>query len=304
VAKASEADAPRPPRDFTVPLQQEGRVRELLGRLAPSPPQVLLLEGGDPLSREGLARYWACSLNCEALSHPGGAGPCLECHACKQMLQDTHRDLFFFDGAAASIKIDEVRELRRVLGEPPRDARYRMVILFEAQALGAEAANALLKSLEDPRPNTRFVLCAPQRERLLPTLVSRSWVVTLAWADPLAREPAPELAEWLDALAGCVRDGRGWMARTAAKGALDRPLAQRVCLEVQRELLQSLLHSRNGSAAPGSQLSSLLAGRLSPAGLRQLDEALAQCLLALDHQANAALVLDWLAVTLYRLVRN
>lgn len=281
-------------------LRAEPRVREILGRLAETPPQVVLLEGGNPAVREAMARHWACLLNCESAE---AGTPCLECHTCAQMLSDAHRDMFFLDGSAASIKIDDVREVRRILGEPPREARFRMVVLHEAQALGLEAANALLKSLEEPRPHTRFVLCAPQRERLLPTLVSRSWVVTLSWGNALEAECAPELREWLDALAACAQDGRGWMSRTSGKGAVDRPFAQRVFLEAQRELLRAML-AKGQQAGGASPLARLLSSRLGPAGLRQLDEALAQGLLALEHQANAALCLDWLAVTLYRLVRK
>lgn len=277
-------------------MRAEPRVREMLGRLASAPPQVLLLEGGDAPAREAMARYWACVLNCPSLQE---GTPCLACHVCQQMLGDTHRDLFFLDGSQASIKIDDVREVRRVLGEPPREAEYRMVILFEAQALGVEAANALLKSLEDPRPTTRFVLCAPQRERLLPTLVSRGWVVTLSWRNPLQAEEDATVSEWLEALANCAQDGRGWMSRTASKGALDRPLVQKIYLGAQRELLRALVADDSGGA-----LSRLAASRLGPAGLRQLDEVLAEGLNALDYQVNPALSLDWLAVTLYRLLRG
>lgn len=273
-------------------IESEARVQKVLRGFAAAPPQVLLLEGGTPQTRDAVARYWACALNCEQ------APPCLSCHACRQMLGDTHRDLFYLDGSQGSIKIDDVREVRRVLGEPAREARMRVVVLFEAQALGIEAANALLKSLEEPRPNTRFVLCAPQRERLLPTLVSRSWVVTLKWGDPLDAVDDDAVREWLTAMAGCAADGRGWMSRTSAKGALDRPLAQRIFLACQRELLRVL----TGETASGGPLSRLLAQRMGPEGLRQLDEALAEGLTALDYNVNPSLTLDWLATSLYRLL--
>ncbi len=279
-------------------LEHEPRVRELLQRLAPAPPQVLLLEGGTPALRRAAAQHWSCLLNCEA---PTGQRPCLHCHVCTQMQADTHRDFRLLDGEAGNISIDEVRELRSVLGEPPREARLRMVILFEAQVLRQEAANALLKTLEEPRPTTRFVLCAPQRERLLPTLVSRSWVVTLGWGDPLARDEEPEIRDWLAALAQCGQDGRGWMARTQGKGAVDQSLARAVYLGCQRELLRALTgRAQTGQAGP---LARLLAERLPPVGLRRLDEALAHGLQALDQTVNPALCLDWLAVTLYRILR-
>jgi DNA polymerase III subunit delta' len=285
--------------DGAVALGQDGeRVRAILQRLAHNPehepPQVLLFEGGSAASRLETARYWGAVLNCTSASRDA----CGECRPCRQIFSQAHRDLFLLDGADESIKIDEVRELRRILGEPPREARVRVVILNEAQALGIEAANALLKSLEEPRPYTKFVLCAPQRERLLPTLVSRGWVLTLSWGDPLRLEEDEAVREWLDALAGMARDGRGWMSRTSSKGALDRSLALRVCLGCQRELLRALL----GRAE--SALGALLRDTLNPERRRQLDEALFETITALDSNVSPPLALDWLAVTLHRLARG
>lgn len=279
-------------------LAGEERVRSILSRLLNAPPQVLLIEGGTPSARLAVAQFWACVLNCHQSSLKG---PCLECSVCGQMLQRAHRDMFFFDGSAASIKIDEVRELRRVLGEPPREAQYRLAIFHEAQALGIEAANALLKSLEEPRPSTRFVLSAPQRERLLPTLVSRSWTITLSWGDPVTRKEDEGVAEWLTALAGAARDGRGWMSRTQGRGAADRNMAQQVFLGCQRAVLKGTLRQQGALQDPPAPLEAFMADCLDPVRLRRLDEALAQGAMALDYGANPTLCLDWLAVTLYRI---
>ena len=137
------------------------------------------------------------------------------------------------DGREGSIKIETVRELRTILGEAPRGDGKRVVILAEAQSLGVEAANALLKSLEEPRPGVCFLLLAPQRERLLPTLVSRGWVVTLAW--PEAGTPStPELFQWEEALAEFMASGQGWLDKTSGKGAVDAALARRIVLSVQK----------------------------------------------------------------------
>ena len=96
-----------------------------------------------------------------------------------------HRDFFVLDGREESIKIAQVREqVRPVLGEAPREAQKRIILLAEAQSLGEAAANALLKSMEEPRPHNAFILTTPQRERLLPTLISRSWILTLPWPLP------------------------------------------------------------------------------------------------------------------------
>lgn len=194
--------------------QPLSRAGDFLLRMQKLPPQALLIEGGSLNERMAAAIFWACLLNCDGANGaetfepqpaalpgllPGVAapalsalteqaavpgGPCLHCSTCIRLRQATHRDFFILDGRAENIKIAAVREVRSVLGEPPREARQRIVLLAEAQNLGVEAANALLKSLEEPKPHTSFVLTVPQRERLLPTLVSRSWILTLPWPNP------------------------------------------------------------------------------------------------------------------------
>lgn len=264
---------------------RHARVRGFLHQLAANPPQVLLMEGGTVDERAAMSLYWAALLNCTMPEQR----PCLACTACAQMIARFHRDMFFLDGREESIKIDDVRAIRSVLGEPPRDNGQRMVILCEAQALGIEAANALLKSLEEPRPGTSFVLLAPQRERLLPTLVSRSWVLTLAW--PESVPPPAEIGAWGDALAEFAETGVGWFQRTASKGALDNSVAQRVVVLVQRELACAI------SGAIDSPLAQLLSTQ-SVSVHRRLDEVLAECQESLVYNVNPAIVLDWLATRL------
>ena len=197
---------------------RQERVRAALNKLASDPPQVLILEGGSMAERFSVALWHAARLNC-----PEGRPPCLHCPACLQIGANLFHDLYVLDGREGSIKIETVRELRTILGEAPRGDGKRVVILAEAQSLGVEAANALLKSLEEPRPGVCFLLLAPQRERLLPTLVSRGWVVTLAW--PEAGTPStPELFQWEEALAEFMASGQGWLDKTSGKGAVDRAL--------------------------------------------------------------------------------
>lgn len=264
---------------------RHARVRGFLHRLADNPPQVLLMEGGTVEERAAMSLYWAALLNCTV---PGGDEnrPCLACAACAQMVACRHRDMFFLDGREESIKIDDVRAVRGVLGEPPRGGGRRMVILCEAQSLGVEAANALLKSLEEPRPGTSFVLLAPQRERLLPTLVSRSWVLTLAW--PQGEDVDPEVAAWGDALDIFARTGTGWFQRTASKGALDNRMAQKIVVMVQRELAAAM------SGRSNSALGTLLSG-LSLLAHRRMDEMLAECQESLGYNVNPTIVMEWLA---------
>ena len=200
------------------------------------------------------------------------------------------------DGREGSIKIETVRELRTILGEAPRGDGKRVVILAEAQSLGVEAANALLKSLEEPRPGVCFLLLAPQRERLLPTLVSRGWVVTLAW--PKAGTPStPELLQWEEALAEFMASGRGWLDKTSGKGAVDAALARRIVLSVQKA--QAALHAGRDGGPLGQRLAIL-----PEAGHLHVNDLLAQCQESLDYMVSPPLVLNWLATKLHIVYRH
>lgn len=286
--------------------QKHVRVRGYLEQLAANAPQVLLIEGGSADEREAMALWWATRLNCQE-----SPAPCLMCNTCTQFISRNNRDLFFLDGRQGSIKIDDVRAVRAVLGEPPRGGGKRIVIISEAQSLGIEAANALLKSLEEPRPSTSFVLLAPQREHLLPTLVSRSWVLTLAWCDALsgAKNTPAENAQhnaqtvdetemrvqtWLSALTNFARTGTGWFEKTSVKGALNAQTAERILSGVQRALVAALRGETDHSA-----LASLLGTALTAQERARLDTALGEAQEALIYTVNPALTLDWLATQLF-----
>ncbi|WP_285906397.1 DNA polymerase III subunit delta' [Pseudodesulfovibrio pelocollis] len=262
---------------------QEHAVRRL-NAIAADPPQSIVIEGGDADSRVALALYWAMRLNCAS-----GSVPCGQCPACRQIADLAFNDLLFFDGREGLIKVESVRERRSTWGQPPHGDGRRVTIFAEAQMFMTEAANALLKSLEEPRPGNVFVLAAPQRERLLETLVSRSWVITLSWPDK--RENDPEIAEWVAAMVGFWQSGRGWFERTSTKGVVDRHLAMQVVLGMQRELREAL----SGSCA--TPLSASLARTHDSRGLRRIGLALDQAQDALNTQVpvNPAMVLDWVA---------
>lgn len=270
------------------------RVVSFLDRLRQAPPQVLILEGGRGAEREAFALYWAALLNCESQN-----APCLDCPTCEQFFSGMHRDLIFRDGKQGSLKIDYVRALKPLLSEPPRNANYRMVLFLESHELSIEAANSFLKSLEEPNPGTRFVLSAPQRERLLPTLVSRGFVMTLGWPDPLAdpENPDPAVGEWTGRLVQFLNTGQGWMAASSAKGAVDKHLVAEVTVSCQREL------ARATSGRPGGPLAQHLSSRFNISTLRKFDMTLSTAQDALAAGVNPALVIDWIATKTYALKR-
>lgn len=287
------------------------RVRGFLDDLAQRPPQVVLLEGGDAHLRLKAALYWSLLVNCQANDSQGllpgavsgvSSGPCYTCAACRAMALHMHRDMFFLDGQAGSIKIDDVRAVLPTLGEPPREAKRRIVLLAEAQALVEAAANTLLKSMEEPREATTFILLAPQRERLLPTLVSRSFVLTLPW---ILTEGAPQEDDeatvvWEAALCSFLATGERWFDLTGSRGAVDAGVAQTVC-SLCRKALARRLKNMSGREKPRQGLDEFLA-RLPAARLRIFDEALAECQESLQNSVNPGLVMDWLATRLYLLI--
>lgn len=290
---------------------RHARAFGFLRALAASPPRVILLEGGNAQERAETALYWGMLLNCPnsvADGETSGSAPCLDCPVCCTFLARMHRDLFFLDGTTGSITIDEVRAVKATLGEAARETPFRVVILSEAQSLTEAAANAMLKSLEEALPATVFVLTAPQRERLLPTLVSRSWTLTLAWPDPLvAGENTPESENergWIATAAEFLASGTGLFERTGARGGVDAAGAAALIIACRRAMVQALSGATGKDIAPGASPGADLARYFASLPDNRL--AIAQAVLAegqdsLNAQANPALVADWVMTRLYLL---
>ncbi|MEG2171659.1 MAG: DNA polymerase III subunit delta' [Desulfovibrionaceae bacterium] len=293
------------------------RIRAILTPLGNSPPQCLLFEGGTAQSRMALAHWWAAHLNCSASPAPSPAGPCLQCDVCTRIGSQNHSDVLIFDGRISNkedtenpgpvraFTMDNVRQLKGLLGDTPRHARHRVVILTGIDHSRDEAANALLKALEEPSPSTVFVLLCPQREQLLPTLVSRSWVLTLPWPHENTTPDAapPHLAPWYEALArflqapGSPHSGTGWLERSAAKGAVDLEIATSILMHCQKMLTRALSSSPPHNLAPLG----LFFARLSPLQCATAVDVLAQAQEALHANVTPARVLDWLILQLYAL---
>lgn len=270
---------------------EQPRVVAYMDTLGRAAPKSLLLEGGTPAQRLALGRFWAARLNC-----PDPAPPCGQCASCQQIDETVFRDLILLDGSAGTLSIDEVRAVRGLMSEPPAGSGTRVIIFAEAQALSDGAANALLKSLEEPGPGTVFVLLAPNREILLPTLVSRSFVLTLSWPTS-AQESA--CAAWITALAQFVQTGRGtWLEWTGKKGAVDSGLGYCILQEAQRALLQA------GYGNPVSDLARVFAQRLDVVAIRQATVILENTTESLDAGANPAVVVEWMAMRLWGLVHK
>jgi hypothetical protein len=209
---------------------------------------AVILDGGDAAARRNAALELARTLLCEAAPE---ARPCGVCRHCRRVVwpgadgegafhpdfQVLERDL------KASTSVDATRELLRTAQVSPFEARGQVFVVASAESLTGEAANALLKNLEEPHVSAprNFFLLAPSRLDLLRTLRSRSLAVFLGPAEPidpaaiepLARAFAAAAAAWtasgspvylLSAAAALLpaggwedpRSGRPWAVAAAA----------------------------------------------------------------------------------------
>jgi DNA polymerase-3 subunit delta' len=142
------------------------------GRLS----HAYLFLGADGVGKASTARALAAALNCAAPQDDGDA--CGSCPSCQRLAAGTHPDFLVISPkeSKTQIEIDEIRELRRLTGYPPLGGGWRVVLIKPAAALTAHndaAANALLKTLEEPPERHLLVLTARGEADLLPTIVSR-----------------------------------------------------------------------------------------------------------------------------------
>ena len=150
---------------------------------------------------------------------------CSHCVNCLTALRGTHADVELIKTEGLSIKIDEVRELLTRAAWSPSVAKYRVVIIEDADRLTESAANALLKAIEEPGLRTVWLLCAPTLTDVLPTIRSRTRNLTLrtpsvaAVTRLLESESIPEKIAELSARASQGHIGR---ARYLAKNPAAR----------------------------------------------------------------------------------
>ena len=138
-----------------------------------------LFAGPDGVGKTLTARAMAAALLCHAPT-PDACGRCSACH---RVAESAHPDLHILkrrekesgaDGALEQqIKIEQVRELQQALSYKAFEGKRRSVLILDAERMNAATSNALLKTLEEPGPDTHFALVSSAPHLLLPTILSR-----------------------------------------------------------------------------------------------------------------------------------
>ncbi len=213
-------------------------------RLQSRLPHAVLLAGGEGVGKKLLADRIVHSLLCAAPDKQGE--PCGQCAACGWLRAGTHPDLIVLEPeeTGKAIKVDQVRSLCAGLAITSHGGRYKVAIVRPAEAMNINAANSLLKTLEEPTANTLLILASAAPGRLLATVRSRCQQVQV---------PVPGQEQALD-----------WLASNGLEGEA----AARNLLLARGAPLRALALHENGAEALMTecleQLQAVSEGRLDP----------------------------------------
>lgn len=198
-------------------LQDEGRL-----------PHAVLLSGAHGVGKQELADALAARTLCRA---PGETA-CGTCHGCQMLQAGYHPDLLRVSPAEKSrqIRIDPIREVNRFISQTAQQGGYRVVMLQPAEAMNVAAANALLKSLEEPGERSLFLLLADIPSRMLATIRSRCQHWKLGVPEPQACLP------WLGQALGEGNDAEFWLRVAGGLPLLARELAAPEARGLRQEL--------------------------------------------------------------------
>jgi DNA polymerase III subunit delta' len=181
-----------PTREQGVQLLQRSLAR---GRLAHG-----YLFTGDPLDElEGLAKTLAKTLSClQPSGKPGAPTDCCDaCLNCRKIENGNHADVHWVRPESKSrvIVIEQMRELMHEINLKPTEAGYKVGIIVAADRLNDKAANAFLKTLEEPPPKSVLILLTTEPQRMLETIVSRCLRLNFSGDATAPLDPAQQL--WL-----------------------------------------------------------------------------------------------------------
>ncbi len=298
-----------------------------------------LFEGPEGVGKKTVAVRLAMAANCTG---PPGGRPCGVCPTCRQIQAGTHPDVVLLtpeaDSATPIVKVDQVREIVRLATFHRYSARRRFILVDPAEALPPAAANALLKTLEEPPAGTGFILIATHAPSLLPTIRSRCqrvrfsavdeavlvpWLAARDVADPTAvargalgcpgralRMADGELDDrralrdaLLAAIAGQLGELFDWSAKRTANTRADwRPEVEQI-LDLCDELLRdATVHGAGGSAAllhaDRADVVAAWSRALYPGGVTRCAAAVVEAREQLERNVSGKTLLDALLTSI------
>ena len=157
-------------------------------------PHALMLSGTAGTGKKQFSLQFANVVLCEQVFNQTGAheslSACGECKNCKLVLAEAHPDIrhYTFELNSKGVKstvitIDQIRSLNEFVAKSSQQGGYKIAIIYPAEAMNNNAANALLKSLEEPSQKTLIILVVDQPGRMLPTIRSRCQVIEFPMPD-------------------------------------------------------------------------------------------------------------------------
>ena len=272
------------PSTFAELIGQEAMVRTLsnaiaAGRIA----HAFILTGVRGVGKTTTARILARALNCIGRDGAGGptSEPCGECVHCRSIGEDRHVDVMEMD-AASRTGVDDIRDLTEGVRYRPVSGRYKVYIIDEVHMLSKNAFNALLKTLEEPPPDVKFVFATTEIHKVPVTVLSRCQRFALrrvpvdilirhyrriAEAEAVEAEPAA-LALIARAADGSVRDGLSLLDQAIAlsAGRVEEAAVRDMLGVADRGMVFDLLESvlRGDAPAALAQLDRLYQGGADP----------------------------------------
>jgi len=160
---------------FTGLLGQE-KAKRLLTRslVAGRIPHGYMFKGPEGVGKRLFARGVAAAVNCRDKAQVGACG---NCKSCKKFRSMNHPDFLLVSPEKGVIKINQIRQLTEALTYPPYESDTRVVVLEDVHTMRREAANSLLKTLEEPPEDNLLILTAESSQEVLATLNSRCQIV-------------------------------------------------------------------------------------------------------------------------------
>ena len=199
-----------------------------------------LFRGPDGVGKKRTALTLAAALNCK---NPIEHDACGRCTSCRKYRSLNHPDLLHISPDGAAIKIGQVRELKHKLAFAPLEAKTRVIILEDVHTMKREAANSLLKTLEEPAPDNLLILTADLAGDILPTILSRCQLIPFG---PLAHKDMARLLMQDNEMT----ESQAMTLAAVAEGSPGRAklLLDENLLSLRQELVEHLLFSENSPA--------------------------------------------------------